>query len=81
MPGSQSCEQLFRLLRSMTPIFSTVANCSMKGVLEKIHKLEFITSSESDNSILFPRLGRRLSQIKEETDETFCIRTVHPMTQ
>ena len=53
MPGSQSCEQLFRLLRSMTPTFSTVVNFSMKGILEKIHKLEFISSSESDNSILF----------------------------
>ena len=81
MPGSQSCEQLFRLLRSMTPTFSTVVNFSMKGILEKIHKLEFISSSESDNSILFPRLGRRLFQIKEETDETFCIPTVQSMTQ
>ena len=35
----------------------------------------------SDNSILFPRLGRRLFQIKEETDETFCIPTVQSMTQ
>ena len=80
-PGSQSCEQLFRLLRSMTPTFSTVVNFSMKGILEKIHKLGFMSSSESDNSILFPRLGRRLFQIKEDTGETFCIPTVQSMTQ
>lgn len=28
--GSQSCEQLFRLLRSMTPTFSTIVNFSLK---------------------------------------------------
>ena len=53
----------------------------MKGILEKIHKLEFISSSESDNSILFPGLGRRLFQVKEDTDETFCIPMVQSMTQ
>ena len=37
----------------------------MKGFLGKIHKLEFMTSS--DNSILFPRLGRRLFQVMRPT--------------
>ena len=30
--GSQACEQLFRLLRSMTSTFSTIINFSMKGM-------------------------------------------------
>ena len=36
--GSQGCEETFRLLRSMTPTFSTVVNFSVKGILERIHK-------------------------------------------
>ena len=31
--GSQACEQSFRLLRSMTPTFSTIVNFSMKGMI------------------------------------------------
>ncbi len=81
MTGSQSCEQLFRLLRSMTPTFSTIVNFSLKGIPEKMHKLEFVTSSESNDGILFPRLGKRILQMKEETDETFHIPTFQSITQ
>ena len=44
--GSQGCEETFRLLRSMTPTFSTVVNFSVKGILERIHKLNFLSSME-----------------------------------
>jgi hypothetical protein len=57
----------------MTPTFSTIVNFSLKGILVKIHKLQFISSSESDESIAFPRLKKRLLQTKDETEKTFDV--------
>lgn len=74
--GSQACEQTFRLLRSMTPTFSTIVNFSMKGVLERVHKLNFLASVEASEEIIFPRVKRRLLQLKKETSETFEVPTV-----
>ena len=71
--GSQACEQTFRLLRSMTPTFSTIVNFSMKGVLQRIHKLNYLATVESSEEIIFPRVKRRLLQRKEESVETFKI--------
>lgn len=39
--GSQQCESLFRQLRSMTTTYSTVINCSVKEILERISKIHF----------------------------------------
>ena len=39
MLGSQSCERVFRSLRSMTGTFSTVVNFSLVGMLQRLHKL------------------------------------------
>ena len=75
--GSQACEQTFRLLRSMTPIFSTIVNFSMKGLLERIHKLNYLSSVESSQEILFPRVKRRLLHLKEEGEKTFTIPTIN----
>ena len=71
--GSQACEQLFRILRSMTPTFSTIVNFSLKGILEKIHKLQFISSCEADETVIFPRLQRRILQVRNESQNTFEI--------
>ena len=76
LTGSQGCEQLFRLLKSMTPVFSTIINFSLKGVLERIHKLNYISSIECTEEIIFPRVQRRLLQLNNETDETFLIPTL-----
>ena len=76
LTGSQGCEQLFRLLRSMTPVLSTIINFSLKGVLERIHKLNYISSIECTEEIIFPRVQRRLLQLNNETDETFLIPTL-----
>ena len=61
--GSQCCEELFCLLRSMTPVFSTIINFSMKGMMERIHRLAYISSIECSDEIVFTRVKRRL-QIK-----------------
>uniref|UniRef100_A0A7M5X9S7 Uncharacterized protein n=2 Tax=Clytia hemisphaerica TaxID=252671 RepID=A0A7M5X9S7_9CNID len=74
--GSQSCEQTFRLLRSMTSTFSTIVNFSMKGILERMHKLHYLSTVEASEEIIFPRVKRRLLQTREETEVTLQIPTV-----
>ena len=80
LAGSQACEQLFRLLRSTTSTFSTMINFSLKGIMEKIHKLQHISASESDDNIIFPRVKRRLLHLKEESNETFAVPNVDLIT-
>ena len=74
--GSQSCEQLFRLLRSMTPTFSTIINFTLHGLLQKTHKLRYLSGAEACGEIEFPRAKRRLLQVKNESAETFHIPTL-----
>ena len=76
LAGSQSCEQLFRLLRSMTPVFSTIINFSIKGIMERIHRLNYISSIVCTEDIIFPRVKRRLLQLNQETEKTFLIPTM-----
>ncbi len=59
----------------MTPTFSNIVNFSLKGMLEKVRKLQFISYAEADETIAFPRVKRRLLQIQEETDQTFSLPT------
>ena len=71
LSGSQGCEEKFRLLRSMTGTFSTIINFTMRGIMGRINKLNFISSAECSDDIVFPRVKRRLLQLKTETNETF----------
>ena len=71
--GSQACEQTFRLLRSMTGTFSTIVSFAMKGILERINKLNYVASIECSEDIVFPRVKRRLLQQNEESEKTFDI--------
>ena len=81
LSGSRGCEQLFRLLRAMTPTFSTIINFSLKGILEKIHKLQFLTSAETDDNIVFPRLKRHLLQSQTESADTFAVPDINDVTK
>ena len=45
----------------------------MKGVLQRIHKLNYLATVESSEEIIFPRVKRRLLQRKEASVETFKI--------
>lgn len=38
--SSQTCESIFRLLRSFTPTYSTVTNCTVKEALCQINKIQ-----------------------------------------
>jgi len=69
--GSEGYEQVFRLLRSMTPVFSTVINFSLKGILERVHKLSYLAHIEASDDIIFPRVKRRLLQLNQESNKTF----------
>ena len=57
--GSQSCEKVFRALRSMTGTFSTIVNFSMLGMLQRLHKLniqqECMSKTGEVEGIHFPR--------------------------
>lgn len=59
MLGSQQCESIFRQIRSMTSTYSTVTNCSLLEIINRMSKIEL------QNEIMhikctrlnFPRLG------------------------
>ena len=73
LSGSQGCEAMFRLLRSMTGTFSTIINFTMRGIMNRINKLNFISLAENSDEIMFPRVKRRLLQLKSKTDQTFYL--------
>lgn len=57
--SSQPCESTFRLVRSFTSTYSTVANCSVKEVLERISKIQLqsdIATLNAEN-FNFPRIS------------------------
>ena len=59
--GSQSCEQKFRILRSITGTFSTMINFSLLGMTQRLYKLSIneVLQSQSEaekHNIRFPRL-------------------------
>ena len=80
LTGSQGCEQMFRLLRSMTPTFSTIINFTLRAMLERIHKINFLSSMEADDSLEFPRAKRRMLHLNKETEATFTVPTVDDIT-
>ena len=53
----------------------------MKRILERIHKLQFISASEANERIVFPRLQRRILQTREESDQTFLVPTIEAIAE
>ena len=56
--GSQSCEKLFRTVRSMSSTFSTVVNFGMLGLLRRLHRLQIqfhLETSSHDTGIVYPQ--------------------------
>ena len=80
LTGFQGYEQMFRLLRSMTSTYSTIINFTLRAMLERIHKINFLSSMESDDEIQFPRAKRRLLHLNEESETTFTWPTVDDIT-
>lgn len=54
--SSQPCEGFYRQLRSFTPCFSQITNCTVKEMLYRIHRigLQNDISNDSSNNIIFP---------------------------
>lgn len=59
--NSQINEAFFRLLRSYTGMESMVVNCSMKGFISRVHRiqLEEIIMKELEDQLKFPKLLSR----------------------
>lgn len=61
--GNQQCEQIFRQIRSMSSIFSTVTNCGLLGITQRISKIELFNDITYNRlkHMKFPRIGRESS--------------------
>lgn len=55
--SSQPCEAFFRKIRSYTSTYSTVANCTVKEIMDRINKLQLQSDIPTYNSenFIFPR--------------------------
>ena len=60
----------------MTGTLSTTVNFTLKDILERINKLNYISSIECTEEIIFLRVKRRLLQVNEESDETLSLPTL-----
>ena len=59
MLGSQSCEKIFRAVRSMSSTFSTIINFGLLGLLRRLHRLhiQICNEAETDETgIKYPRV-------------------------
>ncbi|KAJ6649437.1 hypothetical protein Bhyg_04672 [Pseudolycoriella hygida] len=65
--GSQTCEELFRRLRSLTTMSWTEINFTMLQMLHKIHRIEFIEEAMEDlnTSYEFPRKNTKKQKIHQ----------------
>lgn len=63
--NSQSCENFYRLVRSLTTVFARAANCSVKDVLERIHKIQLLADITNDSDTKFTYLKKK-QPIKSE---------------
>ena len=71
MFGSQPCEKAFRAARSMTPMFSTIINFSVLGLLRRLHKLQIKVELESlsnTTGIIYPH--QNVHKAKEGINKT-----------
>lgn len=58
--SSQPCESLFRALRSFSPTYSTVTNCTMKAAISTISKIQYQYDvvNETSEYFFYPRPGK-----------------------
>ena len=64
MLGSQTCERMFRAVRSMSSIYSTVLNFSMLGLLRRLYRLDIqlTLQAELQETVKFPSVLRHRSK-------------------
>lgn len=57
---SQACESFFRQVRSLTSVYSTVANCSTKEIIARINKIQLLNDITHKTKFSFPRVKNKL---------------------
>ena len=68
--GSQSCEKIFRLARSMTSTFSTIINFGMLGLLRRLHRLQMQSELQAESckyGVIYPQLKRHENKDGRQT--------------
>ena len=68
--GSQSCEEAFRLVRSMSGVFSTVINFGILGLLRRLHRLDIQSRLQAEfekTGITYPDQKYQISKVTKET--------------
>lgn len=57
MLNSQPCEQFYRQIRSLSSTSSTVTNCSVKGFMHRINRIQHLNeiSNDKDSGFVFPK--------------------------
>jgi len=60
MLGSQICEKIFRTVRSMSSVFSTVFNFSILGLLRRLHRISIHLTLQADlqDTVRFPSVEK-----------------------
>lgn len=66
---SQQCESLFRQLRSLSTVYSTVTNCTMKEATSRISNIQFQNHimQSTASEFVYPRLKQMLVEQNNET--------------
>ena len=68
--GSQSSEEAFRSVRSMSGVFSPVINFGMLGLLRQLHRLDLLSRLEAESKetgIINPDQARKINKMAKET--------------
>lgn len=70
LQGSQQCEAMFRQIRSFTSTFSTVVNCNMLDIINRIRKLQLQSDIINccSEEIKFPRLEKKIKKSQENSN-------------
>lgn len=68
--SSQPCESFYRQIRSFTSTYSTVANCTVKEILERINKIQLQNDISSDENSKF-KFPKKLKSCDLQSPNTF----------
>lgn len=63
--GSQACESMFRQIRSLTSVFNTVTNCSVRDLINRMNRIELQGEIAFTSDFVYPRI-KKLSESSSE---------------
>lgn len=66
---SQACESTFRQIRSMSTVYCTVTNCSVKEMIDRINRIELQSEIATSTDFIFPRIKRNFQFQDVKNDE------------